>query len=212
MMFYHLMLCFLLLIINPVETASAVDTYEASLYETSLIGDGLYSFRYGSERTLFVVGENSVAVTDPLGVEAAKVLQQEISAVTALPVSQVVYTNSFFNRIAGGADFKNDGAEFVAHKNCADNLVATPGHNIVPVDRVYSDHYSVDVGAAGFELYFFGQSYGTCLSVVIAKPSNIMLVYGLVNPDQVAIPTDPTLANYYLHNIVPFFEAVEALP
>ncbi|MEE8235229.1 MAG: hypothetical protein V3R53_00435, partial [Gammaproteobacteria bacterium] len=33
----------------------------------------------------------------------------------------------------------------------------------------------------------------------------------LVNPPAARVPEDPTLANYYLHNIVPFFELVEAL-
>ena len=75
----------------------------------------------------------------------------------------------------------------------------------------YSDELTLDAGDARVELYYFGQSYGTCLSVMVFKPANVMFVHGLVSPPAAKLPDDPTLANYYLHNIVPFFVYVEEL-
>ncbi len=172
---------------------------------------GLYSFRYGSDRTLILIGEKGVAVTDPINPTAAGVLQKKIASLTAVPVTDIVYTNSFFNRVAGAEIFKQRGANITAQQQCAENLQQTPRADIVPVDISYDSQHSIDVGDASLELYYFGQSYGTCLSVIIAKPANIMMIFGLVNSDAAAVPTDPTLANYYLHNLLPFFDQLESL-
>ena len=179
--------------------------------EIELLASGLYSFRYGADRTMVLVGKKGVVVADPISPAAATLLQKEIASLTRLPVTDVVYSNSFFNRVAGADVFKRQGANVIAQKQCAKNLQQTPRDDIVPVDVTYDSQYSVDAGEASLELYYFGQSYGTCLSVIIAKPANIMMIYGLVGSDGAAVPTDPTLANYYLHNLLPFFDKVESL-
>jgi len=146
-----------------------------------------------------------------LNIGAARQINQAIADVTDLPIKYVAYTSSFFDQVAGGQIFKDQGAQVVAHENCAANLKATPRADIVPPDIVYADHLEISVGDAGLGLYYFGESYGTCLSVMIARPANVMLIMNLVNPPAARVPPDPTLANYYLHNLVPFFRSAETL-
>jgi len=181
------------------------------LTDTTNLGDGLYLFHYGNQQSIFLVGSESVIVTDPLSKEAATVYRAAIAEVTDQPVTHVAYTSSFFDRVPGAQVFADEGAEVIAQENCKSNLMATPHPDALLPDRTYTDHASVSVGDVSLELYYFGQSFGTCLSVMIAKPANIMLVHTLVTPPASMVPQDPTLANYYLHNLLPFFVYVEEL-
>jgi len=178
---------------------------------TADLGNGLYLFRYDDQQSIFLVGNDGVIVTDPLSTEAAIAYRDAVTKVTDKPVTALVYSSSFFDRVAGGQIFVEDGIEIVSQANCKSNLEATPRADIVPPERTYTDSTTVSAGDVSLELYYFGQSYGTCLSVLIAQPANIMLVPGLVTPPAARQPADPTLANYYLHNLLPFFVSVEEL-
>lgn len=184
---------------------------QATTTETLSLGDGLYVFRYGEQQSLFLVGDSRVIATDPLSAEAAKAYKSAVKAVTDKPITHVAYTSSFFDRVPGGRELAGQQAEFVAQENCKTNLTATPHPDAVVPTQTYTDHTSIDAGNASLDLYYFGQSYGTCLSVMIARPANIMLVHGLVTPPVAKVPDDPTIANYYLHNLVQFFVYVEEL-
>jgi hypothetical protein len=183
----------------------------AAVPETLSLGDGLYAFRYGGQQSLFLVGDDRVIATDPISKVAAKDYKAAIKAVTNKPITHVAYTSSFFDRVPGGRELAGRRAEFVAQENCKTNLEATPHPDAMLPTRTYTDKTSIDAGDASLDLYYFGQSYGTCLSVMIFKPANVMLVHGLVTPPVAKLPDDPTLANYYLHNLVPFFVYVEEL-
>ena len=178
---------------------------------TTDLGRGLYLFQYGSAQSIFVVGDSGVLATDPLSEKAARDYRDAIESVTNKPVKYVAYSSSFFDRVPGGRELADKGTRFVAQEGCLENLTATPHPDAVPPDLTYSDRLSLDVGGAGVDLYYFGQSYGTCLSVMIARPANIMFVHGLIAPPEARVPADPTLANYYLHNLLPFFVSVEEL-
>jgi len=184
---------------------------QAATSETLSLGDGLYVFRYGEQQSLFLVGNDRVIAADPLSSEAAKAYKAAVKAVTNKPITHVAYTSSFFDRVPGGKELAGQGAEFVAQANCKTNLEATPHPDAVVPTQTYTDQTSIDAGAASLDLYYFGQSYGTCLSVMIFKPANVMLVHGLVTPPVAKVPDAPTLGNYYLHNLVPFFVYVEEL-
>jgi hypothetical protein len=183
----------------------------AAVSETLNLNDGLYLFRHGQQQSLFLVGAQRVIATDPLNKAAAQDYKAAIKSVTNKPITHVAYTSSFFDRVPGGRELAGQGAEFVAEENCKTNLEATPHPDAVVPTQTYTDRASLDAGDASLELYYFGQSYGTCLSVMIFKPANVMLVHGLVTPPVAKVPDDPTIANYYLHNLVQFFVYVEEL-
>lgn len=191
--------------------ALAKEGLQEAKSETIDLGNGLHIFRYGTQQSIFLIGSDGVIVTDPLSNEAAGKYHEAINSLTNKPVVYLAYSSSFFDRVAGGETFMKDKPEVIAQENCKINLEATPHPDIVMPDTTYSESTAISAGDVSLELYYFGQSYGTCLSVMIAKPANIMLVLQLVTPPAAKLPDDPTLANYYLHNLLPFFVYVEEL-
>lgn len=179
--------------------------------ETERLADGTYAFRQGAYRSLFLVGDRGVIVTDPVNPTFAAAMRKEITRVTDQPVRYVVYSHSHWDRIAGGGIFRDEGARFVAQERCAQNLKETPNPLVVPPDITYKDHYRVKVGSQAMELHYFGPSLDTCLSVIVAQPAKLMMVVGLVNPPQASIPWNPTVPDYQLWNFLPFFRATEEL-
>lgn len=108
-------------------TAASAQYFTASFvepYETEAIGNGLYAFRIGMRRSLFVVGDEGVIVTHSLNVDAARLYRQQISNITDQTVRYVAYTSSFLNHIKGGHVFKDEGAQFIGQEKCLANMRA----------------------------------------------------------------------------------------
>ena len=64
------------------------------LIETEDLGDGLYAFRYGPYRNIFLVTSQGVIATDPLDVKAVGPLREAIAQATDKPVKYVAYSHS----------------------------------------------------------------------------------------------------------------------
>ncbi|GIK35400.1 MAG: hypothetical protein AMXMBFR45_05050 [Gammaproteobacteria bacterium] len=181
-------------------------------FQTDALGDGLYAFRYGPYRDIFVVGDQGVIATDPLSSVAAAALKEEIAKVTDLPVKFVAYSHSHWDHAVGGTIFKQAGAKFVAQENCRDNIRDTPHADLVPPDILFRDHYRIDVGNASLELFWFGPSHSNCLSVMLARPANVIFIVDIANPPQGWMKEfNPNVPDTYLHNMVPYLKAVEKL-
>ncbi len=181
-------------------------------YQTDSLGNGLFAFRLGPYRNIFVVGEDGVVATDPLSVEAAAILKEEIAKVTDKPVKYVAYSHSHWDHAVGGTIFKKAGAKFVAQEKCRDNIRETPHADLVEPDIVFRDHHRIDVGKASLELFYFGPSHSNCLSVMLARPANVIFIVDIANPPSGWIKEyNPTVPDTYLHNMIPYLRAVEKL-
>ncbi|ARN74484.1 MBL fold metallo-hydrolase [Oceanicoccus sagamiensis] len=181
-------------------------------YETEDLGGGLYAFRYGPYRNIFVVGDDGVIATDPIDVRAAKPLREEIAKITDLPVKYVAYSHSHWDHASGGQIFKQAGAEFVAQQECAKNMSETPHPDVVPPDITFDQQYSIKLKNASLDMYYFGPSHDDCMVVMIAKPANILFVVDITSaPTGWEMEYNPTMAEGYLFNMVPYLKAVEAL-
>ncbi len=181
-------------------------------FETEEIADGLYGFRIGARRSLFLVGDEGVIVTDTVNDESARIFRDEIAKVTDKPVKYVVYSSSLWGRIRGAQLFKDEGAEIVAHELCAEELEVTPHPDVLPPDITFTDAYSVSVGGdVSLDLIYFGPNYGTCSPIMVAHPANMLYLVNVVNPPYPQVPWDPTIPNFHLYNLIPYFRSVEAL-
>lgn len=179
--------------------------------DTEDLGDGLYAFRQDAYRTIFLVTDEGVVVVDPVSSKYARAYRDAIAAVTDQPVRYVVYSQSQWDRTRGGQVFKDEGATFIAHEQCLENLRNQPNPDVVMPELTYSDQYTIDLGGRALELHYFGPSHDNCMSVMVAKPANVVFVTNVVNPPRAAVPWNPTIPNNYPHNYVPFFKSVEAL-
>jgi glyoxylase-like metal-dependent hydrolase (beta-lactamase superfamily II) len=181
---------------------------------TEKLADGLYAFRWGPYRSIFMVTESGVIVTDPISPEAAVRYREEIAKITDQPVKYVVYSHAHWDHARGGKIFKDEGAKFIAQRRCTDNFRDSPNADIVPPDKTFNDTYRVKLGGQSLDLYYFGPSHGTCLIVMIPRPHNMIYTVDLVTPRPAGggyLPWDPQVADFQFYNAVEYLRAVEAL-
>lgn len=199
--------------IQPVEVAQAQGLLQGiPNSEVEEIRDGLYSFRYQGYRNIFIVSDEGVIATDPMNREAAQAYRAAIAEITDRPVKYVVYSHSHWDHVSGGRIFRDEGAEFVAHQKCADNIASSPNPDVIAPDRTFDREFRVKVGERALDLYYFGPSHDTCLIVMVARPANVLFTVDVVSPPSGwYMPFDPMAPDFHFYNIVHFFSSVEDL-
>jgi len=176
------------------------------------VADGLYTFRWGAARSLFMITDDGVIVTDPLNLKAARSLRDAIAKMTDQPVKYVVYSHSHKDRAAGAQIFKDEGAQIVAQEKCADNIKETPYPGVLPPDITFSDHYTIELGGRALELFYFGPSHDNCLITMWSRHASALYLVSLVQPPTGwSQPWDPMGADFYFNNIVHYLKSVEDL-
>lgn len=175
------------------------------------LADGAYLYRAGHHRSLFLVDDDGVIVTDPINADVAARYRAAIREITDAPVRYVVYSHYHWDRVSGGQVFAEEGAEFVAQSRCAQRFVENPNPAVVSPDITFAERLDVTVGETTLELYYFGPSHGDCLTVFVAQPTNLLQIVDLVNPPRAAFPVDPNVPYIRPHNLRRFFSAVEQL-
>lgn len=175
------------------------------------LADGTYLFRAGAQRSLFIVDDDGVIVTDPINAEVAADYRAAISEITDAPVKFVVYSHYHWDRVSGAQIFKDEGARIVAQEQCAQRFRDNPNPAVVGPDITFADRHDVSVGDRTLELHYFGPSHGDCLTVFVAKPANLLQVVDLVNPPRASFPADPLGAYIRPHNLRQFFARVGQL-
>lgn len=136
----------------------------------SRIADGVYAFRYGNYQSMFVVTPDGVIVTDPINAAAAKSYLAEIRKITAAPIRYVIYSHHHFDHIAGGAIFKEAGAQFIAQRNARPQLERLKNPAVVLPDQYVDDRLMLDVGGTRVELIYVGRNH-TDNSLVVSVPA-----------------------------------------
>jgi len=177
-------------------------------YDTEEIAPGLFTFRYGYTRNIFLVTSDGVIATDPISPEAAKIYRQEIAKVTDHKVKYVVYSHEHWDHVPGGQIFKDEGATFISHKNCATHFVDLPNPDIVMPDIVFTDNFKLELGGRTLDLLYFGPNHGDCLVVMQPDPGNILFIVDLVVPG--AIPL-AGMADNSLHHWMRTLRELEAM-
>ncbi len=124
----------------------------------------------------------------------------------------VAYSHSHWDHASGGQLFKDEGAQFVAQRECLRNMAETRHPDVILPDIVFDDSYSIKLGNHSLDMYYYGPSHDDCMTVMIAKPANIMFIVDITSaPTGWEMEYNPTMAEGYLHNMVPYLKAVEKL-
>jgi glyoxylase-like metal-dependent hydrolase (beta-lactamase superfamily II) len=180
--------------------------------ETEQLADGLYTFRWGAYRSVFIVTDEGVIATDPINPEAAKKYREEIARVTDQPVKYLVYSHSHWDHVSGGQIFKDEGATIVAQERCVDNMRESPNPDVILPDRTFSDETEIMFGERGIALFYYGPSHDTCLAAMVLRPWNILVTVDLVTPPSGwYMPWDPQVADFHFYNAVNYLRQLEAL-
>lgn len=177
------------------------------------INDNIYTFRWGPYRSMFVVSDQGVIVTDPLSVEAAAAYREAVRSVTDLPVTHVVYSHCHWDHAPGGQIFKDEGAVIIAQAGCLDNLKMSPHPDIVPPDITFETTYTVKSGDEQLDLYYFGPSHDTCLIVMVSPSAKLMYTVDILTPRPHGnyMPWDPQVADFHFYNAVQYLQQMEQL-
>ncbi len=159
--------------------------------ETSRVADGVYVFRWGVYRNMFVVTDEGVIATDPLNAQAAQLLMNEIRMITDQPVRYVVYSHQHWDHVAGGKIFKKAGAMFVSQENCLRHFKRRRNPDIVMPDIVFSDRYQLALGGKTVELQYFGPNHGDCLITMRLPDEKLLFIVDIVTPKRIAFRNMP---------------------
>ena len=182
------------------------------LWEIEKISPHLYAYRYTFYRNFFLIGEDGIILTDPLTVEAAKILDTELRKISDKPIKYVAYSHSHWDHISGGQVFKDQGAEFVAHQKCQENWLNNPNPNVVKPDIVFDKTYTISVGTPSLEMHYWGPSHDNCRVGFLIRPDKIMFIADDANPPNGwNMLYGAGLADTYIFNLVTFFLQAEKL-
>ena len=183
-----------------------------TITETEQLDDGLYAFRWEAYRSLFMVTEDGVIVTDPISVKAASRYLEEIRKITDKPIRYLLYSHAHWDHASGGQVFKQEGATIIAQERCVDNMRTSPNPDVIPPDATFKDRIKIDLGGKSVEMHYYGPSHGTCLSVMLFKPNNILYTVDIVSPPSGRyMPWDPQVADFHFYNAVNYLRQLEAL-
>jgi len=151
-------------------------------YDTHKIADGLYTFRLGTARNIFLVTDDGVIATDPISPEAAAIYREEIRKVTDQPVKYVVYSHDHWDHVPGAQIFKDEGAQVVSHALCAKQFRELPNSDVVMPDITFWQNYRLTLGGRSLDLLYFGPNHGECMVVMRPDPGNMLFIVDLITP------------------------------
>jgi glyoxylase-like metal-dependent hydrolase (beta-lactamase superfamily II) len=125
------------------------------------VADDVYVFRDDTYQALFIVTDEGVIATDPIGLldpEAPTLYKAAIASVTAQPVRYVVYGHDHADHITGGEVFA-DTAQFVSQQNAAPRI-AVRADPRTPVPTItFDDHLALSLGGKTVDLYYPGRAH-----------------------------------------------------
>ncbi len=148
----------LLLSVQPAEP-----TQEEPTIKVDKLADDVYLYTHNAHRSLFVVTDEGILVTDPQSPESAPRYLEEVRKISQAPIRYVVYSHHHDDHISGGAAF-GDEAVIVGHANVPGHLSADSEgsadspDSIVSVDVTFSNLMSLHLGNLEVQLIYPGPS------------------------------------------------------
>jgi hypothetical protein len=192
-------------------TACATESPPTLPANVEAVGDGVYLFKYGGHRSLFLVSGEGVIVTDPLNADAARDYRAAIEQITDQPVRFVVYSHYHWDRVSGAEIFTADGAQVVAQARCTERFEDNRNPNVIMPDISFDSEYQVSLGGRSLDLHYFGPGHGDCLTIMVARPANLIQIVDLVEPPRASFPRDRNVPYVKPHNLRKLFARTNEL-
>jgi glyoxylase-like metal-dependent hydrolase (beta-lactamase superfamily II) len=151
--------------------------------------ENVYIFRNGNHQSMFVVTNDGVIATDPIGYgrpTGGQTYLDEIRKVTDKPVKYVIYSHHHFDHAAGGKAFKDAGATFVAHEKAKQQLaVLKDPHTVLPDETVTDAGRVIQLGGTSLELKYLGLNHSDSMLVMRLPKEKIIFVVDTLPVGQV---------------------------
>ena len=157
----------------------------------NITGD-LYRATNNAHHNVFLVTDEGIILTDPIGTDFSNWLKGELDERFGVPVRYVLYSHYHDDHASGGAVFE-DTAEFIGHDNTPVNLAAEEGNEIFaevrPPDRTFSDTTSVTLGGKTVEMIHALPSHSNDSSIIHFPDERTVFAVDFVNVQRVPFQT-----------------------
>jgi len=157
------------------------------------IGEGVYSFTIGEgNHSMFIVGNDSVAVFETFhSIHAGKLLEA-ISSVTDKPVKYTFISHNHWDHSSGGKVFSDAGALTVTHQLAADWMEANPGRDTTLPDVTWSgNRKDIDMGDFTVQMHYLGMNHGAGMTIFLIPERRAAYIADLVTPNRVMFAVVP---------------------
>lgn len=125
------------------------------------LGNGIYRFQNDTHFSIFIVGKQSVLLTDPINADAAKWLRAQIkSRFGPLPVKYVIYSHNHGDHVFGGEVFREENTTVVAQEKAAEDLKRNQAPTALP-NLTFADTLCLDFEGRKIHLAYHGPNNGT---------------------------------------------------
>ena len=166
----------------PAAQAPAIET-------TKIEGtQNVYTFRNGNSLSMFIVTNDGVIVTDPVGYgrpQGGTQYLAEIRKITDKPIRYLIYSHHHFDHIAGGQAFKEAGARIVAQTKAKQRLqVLNEPHTVIP-DETVDRQRTITLGGTSLELTYVGPNHSDSTLVMRLPRERLVFVVDLLPVGQV---------------------------
>lgn len=157
------------------------------------IGDGVYSFTIGQgNHSMFVVGEDSVAVFETFHSGHSQELLEAVRSVTDKPVKYAFISHNHWDHASGGQVFNDAGAQTVMHQLAAGWLKANPGRDATPPAVTWSGaRKEFDMGDFTVRLHYLGLNHGLGMTIFTIPERRAAYIADLVTPNRVMFAVVP---------------------
>ena len=182
-----LQILFLVILATGVRAQTGSTVPDMFTRASTELAPGLYSFGSFSARSIFIISDYGVVVTDPVNPTHARALREAVAAITDQPVRYVIYSHQHWDHVLGGEIFKREGAQFISHEKCLPHWERHPHPDLVLPDRTIADSTTLDLGDKALKLLYFGPNHGDCTLVMQLEGSDVLYVNDLVTPYSVGL-------------------------
>jgi len=157
------------------------------------IGDRVYSFTLGEgNHSMFVVGEDGVAVFETFHSGHSRKLLEAVRSVTDRPIKYAFISHNHWDHSSGGQVFSNAGAQTVMHERAAEWVEANPGRDTATPDMTWSgDRKDVDLGDFTVSMHYLGLNHGMGLTIFTIPERGSAYIADLVSPNRVMFSVVP---------------------
>ena len=149
--------------------------FQAAKPRSKEVAPGVFSFTSsGFIISLFIVTEKGVMVIDPMKVEHAKAMLEEIRRISKAPIKFLFYSHDHWDHTIGGQVFKDEGATIVSHIDAYDWIKANPTKDLLLPDETWvGRRSSYTLGHVTLDLHHEGLSHGSGMTTFVLPKQKV---------------------------------------
>lgn len=167
-------------------------------YVIEQMRDNVYRFTAGTYRSVFMVTDEGLFLTDPINPEAAAWLRAALAERFDVPIRYLAYSHSHVDHVLGGDVLTGEGVTVVAHEYAAEDLTWTRVPTALP-DLTFRDELTIELGGSQVHLRYHGPNNGRGSVSMRFMPANVLYVV-----DWIVVGRMPyrDLIGYDIHGVI----------